>query len=46
MILLDDASRPAEQAILARWVQEFGVSYELTTGAARQAALVRMPAGP
>lgn len=46
VILLDDASRPAEQAILARWAQEFGVSYELTTGAARQAALVRMPAGP
>jgi len=46
VILLDDASRPEEQAILARWVREFGVTYELATGVTRQAALVRMPAGP
>lgn len=45
LILLDDADRPEEQAILRRWNAEFGVTREPSDPAGRMARL-RMPGAP
>jgi predicted O-methyltransferase YrrM len=42
VILLDDAARPDEQAALARWREEYGVTWEMAGNAAPY-AIARMP---
>jgi len=45
LVILDDANRPQEQAVLSQWQKDFGVTFDLHTHTKRGQAYIHIPSG-